>query len=84
MEFNLFIIPITLIIVQLLKPLKFLDQTYLPHLAVFLGLAMGVLFGVYYGVDLFVHAVYGAIFGASAAGIYDAAKSTKETLTGGK
>lgn len=80
MEFNLFIIPITLIIVQLLKGMEFLDKSYLPLIAVGLGASMGALYGVYYGADLFVHVFYGVVYGASASGIYDTAKSTKEVV----
>lgn len=80
MEFNLFIIPITIILVELLKRMEFLDKNYLPHVAVGLGVCMGLLYGAYYGQDLFVHGFYGVVFGASASGIYDTAKSTKEVI----
>lgn len=80
MEFNLFIMPITMIIVQMLKKLEFLDKNYLPIIAVGLGACMGALYGVYYGQDLFVHIFYGVVFGASASGLYDAGKSTKEVI----
>ena len=80
MEFNLFIIPVTIIIVELLKRAEFLDKNYLPFVAVGIGLCMGLLYGVYYGQDLFVHAFYGVVYGASASGIYDAGKSGKEVL----
>jgi hypothetical protein len=80
MEFNIFIIPVTLIIVQLLKRIEKLDNNYLPFIAVSLGLVMGLLYGLYYNQDLFVHAFYGLVYGASASGIYDVGKSGKEVL----
>ena len=81
MEFNLFIIPITLIIVELLK--RYISKKYLPLIAVILGGLMGLLYGLYYGQDLFVHIVTGVIYGASASGIYDTAKKTLETKVEG-
>lgn len=74
MEFNLFIVPITFIAVELLKP--FAPDKYLPAIAVLIGLLAGLGYGYYYGQDLFSHAVQGLIYGASASGIYDLAKST--------
>lgn len=84
MEFNFYIAPLTIIIVQLLKPLKFIDPLYIPHISCVLGVAGGLLFAVIYDVDYFVHAVNGFFAGASAAGLYDVSKSTKIALTGGK
>lgn len=74
MEFNLFIVPITLILTQLAKPM--VSSKWLPHMAVAIGLAAGLLYGIYYNQDLFNHAVLGLIYGASASGIYDVAKSS--------
>lgn len=76
MEFNLFIIPITFIAVELLKP--FASDKYLPAVAVLIGLLAGIGYGYYYGQDLFSHAVQGLVYGASASGIYDLAKSVRE------
>lgn len=76
MEFNLFIIPITMILVELLKSGGLLPNKYLPLTAVILGAAAGLLYGIYYGQDLFVHIFYGIVYGATASGIYDTAKST--------
>lgn len=74
MEFNLFIIPITMILTQLAKDI--LPTKYLPHFAVVAGLVAGIGFGLYYGQDAFVHGVTGTVYGASASGIYDLAKNT--------
>ena len=76
MEFNLFIIPMTLIIVELAKGLE-INKKYLPLVSVALGAILGGLFSVYYGADLFNHIVQGIVYGASASGIYDMAKIAK-------
>ena len=72
MEFNLFIIPMTLIIVELAKGLE-INKKYLPLISVVLGAVLGGLFSVYYQADLFTHIVQGVVYGASASGIYDVA-----------
>ena len=76
MEFNLFIIPITLIIVELAKGLE-INKKYLPIVSVALGAILGGLFSVYYHADLFTYIVQGVVYGASASGIYDMAKIAK-------
>ena len=77
MEFNLFIIPMTLIIVELAKGLE-INKKYLPLLSVLLGAILGIVFSFYYGADLFTHVVEGVVYGASASGIYDMSKIAKE------
>ena len=72
MEFNLFIIPMTLIIVELAKGLE-INKKYLPIVSVALGAIMGAAFSFYYGTDLFTHIVQGIVYGASASGVYDLA-----------
>ena len=72
MEFNLFIIPMTLIIVELAKGLE-INKKYLPLVSVALGAILGGLFSVYYHADLFTHIVEGIVYGASASGVYDIA-----------
>ena len=72
MEFNLFIIPMTLIIVELAKGLE-INKKYLPLLSVVLGAILGGAFSFYYGADLFTHIVQGIVYGASASGVYDIA-----------
>lgn len=74
MEFNLFIVPITMVATQLAK--TYLPSKHLPLFAVLFGGLSGLAFGQYYSQDLFVHAVQGLIYGASASGIYDLTKST--------
>lgn len=75
MSWNLFIIPLTLIVVELLK--RVLNNTrWLPHIAVAVGGLLGAIFALYYGVDWLEHIVSGLIYGASASGIYDVGAST--------
>ena len=74
MEFNLFIVPITMIVAQLAK--TYVPSKHIPLFAIVFGLLAGLAYGQYYGQDLFIHAVQGLIYGASSAGIYDLAKST--------
>ena len=69
MEFNLFIIPLTMIITQLLK--GYVPTKYVPFLAVLIGLLAGLTYGWYYGGDLFAQAFNGLVYGASSCGLYD-------------
>ena len=69
MEFNLFIIPLTMIITQLLK--GYVPTKYVPFLAVLIGLLAGLGYGSYYGGDLFAQAFNGLVYGASSCGLYD-------------
>ena len=69
MEFNLFIIPLTMIITQLLK--GYVPNKYVPFLAVLIGLLAGLGYGAYYGGDLFAQAFEGLVYGASSCGLYD-------------
>ena len=78
MEFNLFIIPMTLIIVELAKGLE-INKKYLPLLSVLLGAILGIVFSFYYGADLFTHVVEGVVYGASSCGIYDIGKSVAKS-----
>ena len=77
MEFNLFIIPMTLIIVELAKGLE-INKKYLPIVSVALGAILGAAFSFYYGADLFTHIAQGIVYGAASSGIYDMAKIAKE------
>lgn len=79
MEFSLFIIPLTMIFTQLIKssPLK---NEWLPHVAVITGGILGSIYALYYGGDLLDLIVQGIVYGASASGIYDLAKNTKEAI----
>lgn len=79
MEFNLFIIPMTLIIVELAKGLE-INKKYLPIVSVALGAILGAAFSFYYHADLFTHIVEGIVYGASASGVYDIA--TKSFMKG--
>lgn len=75
MEFNLFIVPITMVATQLAK--TYVPSKHIPLFAIIFGLLAGLAYGEYYGQDLFVHAVQGLIYGASASGVYDLVKSVQ-------
>lgn len=79
MDWSLFIIPLTLIVVELIKRSK-IDKQKLPFVAVLIGGLLGVVFAVYYGVDLLEHIVSGIVYGAAAAGIYDVGESAVRTV----
>ena len=76
MEFNLFIIPVTMIVTELAK--QYIPAKFVPLFAVLFGLLAGIGFGVYYQADLFTHAVQGLIYGASATGLYRVGEKAKE------
>ena len=76
MEFNVFIIPVTMIVTELLK--QYVPTKYVPLLAVCLGLILGLSYGYYYGQDFFVHGVQGFIYGASATGLYRVGEKVTE------
>ena len=77
MEFNVFIIPMTIIIVELAKGLE-INKKYLPIVSVVLGAILGAVFSFYYGADLFTHIAQGIVYGAASSGIYDMSKIAKE------
>ena len=78
MDWNLFIVPMTLISVQLIKQTE-LDSKYLAWLAVGFGALFGALWALAVGpiepMVLLEYVVQGIVYGASAAGIYDAGVS---------
>jgi hypothetical protein len=77
MDWNAFIIPAVLILVELIK-LKLKDRSWLPYIAVGLGIVLGIVYAVYYKLDLFVHIFQGGVYGAAASGIYDGLKPVFE------
>lgn len=82
MQFNLFIIPITMILVQLLKTSEIVPKKWLPWVSVGFGALAGLAFGIYYTQDLFVHVFTGIVYGAAASGIYDAGSVVKTPQEG--
>jgi len=82
MDWNLFIIPLTNIFVQLIKSTK-IDKEWLPWLAVLIGGLLGVAYGLAMKADLFVHIVEGLIYGAASAGIYDAGSAGLKKIKAG-
>ena len=78
MEFTLFIVPITMIFVQIIKNMNVMDETrWLPAISCTFGGICGLAFASYYGVDYFMLIVNGIVYGAAAAGIYDVGSSAK-------
>ena len=75
MEWELFIIPATMILVELLKRAP-VPAKWLPHAACLVGLLLGATYALVYGGDPFALAFSGLVFGAAAAGIWDLGKST--------
>ena len=73
MEFNLFIVPITAIAVQILK--QYVPSKHVPLVALAIGGISGLAFGLYYGGDVFEHVFTGIVYGASSSGVYDLVKS---------
>lgn len=80
MEWNLFIVPLTAIFVQLLKSTE-LNKKWYPVIAVLFGGILGVVYGLYYHQEILTHVVNGIIYGASASGIYDLVVSHKPEAT---
>ena len=70
MEFNLFIVPITAIAVQILK--QYVPSKHVPLVALAIGGVAGLAFGLYYGGDVFEQVFTGIVYGASSSGLYDA------------
>ena len=70
MDFNLFIVPITAIAVQLLK--QYVPSKHVPLVALAIGGIAGLAFSLYYGGDSFAQVFNGIVYGASASGLYDA------------
>lgn len=73
MEFNLFIVPITAIAVQVLK--QYVPSKHVPLVALAIGGIAGLSFGLYYGGDVFEQVFTGIVYGASSSGMYDLVKS---------
>ena len=73
MEFNLFIVPITGIAVQVLK--QYVPSKHVPLVALAIGGIAGLAFGLYYGGDVFEQVFTGMVYGASSSGLYDVVTS---------
>ena len=75
MEFNIFIAPITMIVVELFKRFG-IESKYLAVIAIICGAVFGALYGFVYNSDMFTNAFEGLLYGASASGVWDAATKT--------
>lgn len=79
MELNVFIAPITMIVIELVKRLG-LESKYLAFVAVIFGALFGALYGFIYKGDIFVNAFEGLLYGAASSGVYDAASHTSKGI----
>lgn len=75
MEFNIFIAPLTMIMVEMFKRFG-LESKYLAFVAVICGALFGAVYGFIYKGDIFTNAFEGLLYGASASGVWDAATKT--------
>ncbi len=81
MSWDAFIIPATVIIVQVSK-LWITDKRIYPIIAIVFGALLGVAYGAFYAVsDIFLHIAQGAFYGATAAGLYDGVTATAGLMT---
>lgn len=77
MEWNLFIIPLTIIFTELTKQLK-LESKWLPWIAISIGALLGVIYSLVMQDTpdtIMQRVVEGIVYGASASGIYDAGRT---------
>jgi len=78
MDWNLFIIPLTIITVELIKKAE-LDSRWLPFIAVAVGGVLGVIYAAVYpavtSMDWLNYIVSGVVYGAAASGVCDAGAS---------
>lgn len=78
MEWNIFILPLTLIFTELAKRTMKPESKLLPWIAVSLGAILGLIYGLIESTNpagLMRYIVEGIIYGASASGIYDVSAS---------
>ena len=78
MDWNMFIIPLTIIAVELIKKAE-INNRWLPFIAVAVGGVLGAIYAAVYpavvAMDWLGYIVSGIIYGAAAAGVYDAGAS---------
>jgi len=80
MSWDAFIIPATVIVVQVSK-LWIKDNRIYPIIAIVLGALLGLAYGASYAVsDMFLHVAQGAFYGATAAGLYDGVTAAVDLL----
>ena len=70
---------ITIIIVQAIKQTK-LNNQYMPLWSLLIGVISGIFVGVAYHSDILIGAIDGFIAGAIASGLFDAIKTTWQSL----
>lgn len=70
---------ITIIIVQAIKQTK-LNNQYMPLWSLLIGIVSGIFVGIAYHSDILIGAIDGFIAGAIASGLFDAIKTTWQSL----
>jgi len=70
---------ITIIVVQAIKQTK-LNNQYMPLWSLLIGVISGIFVGIAYHSDIMIGAVDGFIAGAIASGLFDAIKTTWQSL----
>ena len=81
MSFNLFIVPLTMILVEIIKKFE-VESKWIALIACGVGAVLGALWAVVQApipdsLDFLGFVTQGLIYGAAAAGIYDVAQSGK-------
>ena len=67
-------VPATLVIVEAIKRMDFLNKKFIPALSVVIGVATSVVIAAFLGLPLVVGVFYGIIYGAGTTGAYKAVK----------
>lgn len=79
MDWNLFIIPLTIIFTELIKQLE-IERKWLPFIAISIGAILGAIYSLVTKAEpqtIMQLVVEGIIYGASACGVYDAGATIK-------
>lgn len=63
--------PITMGLIQLVKPMLTMDKKYLPPLSILVAVVFALLIGVATSQDLVIYTLAGVIGGLGASGLYD-------------
>lgn len=76
MDFNMLIMPVVIVVVEVIKRTEKISKNWLPAVAVGTGIVIGAVFALIEPEKAVEHVINGLLYGASAAGIYDLGKST--------
>lgn len=76
MNLNMMIAPVVMVLVEALKKTEKVENKYLPSIALAIGTLAGVVFAIVEPALAAEHVINGLLYGASAAGIYDASRTS--------